>query len=341
MTRIGKLCFGTCISKRKSSKETEYHHEANKNEEEDFKNQKTKRNGTHYSKYQKEDETVMLLPQHDNSTIEKDKKSLSDIFSQTDRWNPTVRDIKDPLLKRKTSNIDKSSVDFSSQTIEQPLTIINFKEKRKTSNSTIEKDTKSMYDVSLQTDPLAPLVQDVSGNSLLGEIKNQSLEQKPSDIDISGIEFFPRTVEQQRVTLNIKDKWKTVFTKAVNNIINEKLNSQDLSQLESILLTPTIRNYLGLILYIKRSSDEKISKILEKNTLPLIFTALCSMPPHKSFSDAVLELLLVRCVKHIINLKIGMAYLIENDRDLINGMTIGKFMFVLIIFDPSFMIIQS
>ena len=327
MTRIGKFCFGTCISKRKSSNETEYRYEANKNEGEDFKNQKTKKNRKHYSKYQKEDETVMLLPQND-STDEKDEKSLCNISSQTDPWCPTVRD---PLLKRKTSNIDKSSVDFSSQTIEQ----------RKTFNSTIEKDTKSLCDVSLQTDPWAPLVQDVSANSLLGEIKNQSLEQKPSNIDISGIELFPRTVEQRRVTLNIKEKWKTVFTKAVNNIINEKLNSQDLSQLESILLTPTIRNYLGLILYIKRSSDEKISKILEKNTLPLIFTALCSMPPHKSFSDAVLELLLVRCVKHIINLKIGMACLIENDRGLINGMTIGKFTFVLIIFDPSFMIISS
>lgn len=324
MTRIGKFCFGACISKRRSSNEIEHRYEANRNGEEDFKNQESKKDRKHYSKYQKEDETVMLLPQHD-STIEKDETSLCNISSQTDPWSATVREIKDPLLNRKASNIYKSSVDFSSQTIEQPLTVTNFKGKRKNSNSTIEKYTKSLCDASLQTDPWAPLVQDVSGNSLLGEIKNQSLEQKPRNVVISGIEFFPRAAEQQRVTLNSKDKWKTVFTKAVNNIINEKLNSQDLSQLESILLTPTIRNYLGLILYIKRSSDEKISKILEKNTLPLIFTALCSMPPHKSFSDAVLELLLVRCVKHIINLKIGMACLIENDRDLINGMTIGKF----------------
>ena len=120
-----------------------------------------------------------------------------------------------------------------------------------------------------------------------------------------------------------------------NSLTYEELNFDnhdlDVEYCEKLLLEPSSQNYASLNNYLKKCSNEWLEDFLECNALQLMFSTLHFMNMKKHlqetthFTDAVIELEIIRSVKLILNNQVGINYLINGDEYLLYSMTLSEY----------------
>ena len=92
--------------------------------------------------------------------------------------------------------------------------------------------------------------------------------------------------------------------------------------------------YTSLCSWMKKSSGEWKRQFLDEGGLDVILQGLLAVNSSKvAFSEAIFQLQIVQCIKVILNNEVGMVHLIERNRDLLPGLTLCKFI-VLLLFSP-------
>ena len=92
------------------------------------------------------------------------------------------------------------------------------------------------------------------------------------------------------------------------------------------LTIPTAKNYTALRRQLENCNGSWMTEFLEHDGLEIMFSAMRQMSERSyiKFADAVLQLELVRCIKAVINSKIGMEF-VTNHGDMVHKLALGKF----------------
>ena len=91
------------------------------------------------------------------------------------------------------------------------------------------------------------------------------------------------------------------------------------------LTIPTAKNYTALRRQLENCDAEWMTEFLAHDGLEVMFSALRQMSERSyiKFVDAVLQLELVRCIKAVMNSKIGMEFVSDNG-EMVHKLTLGK-----------------
>ncbi len=91
------------------------------------------------------------------------------------------------------------------------------------------------------------------------------------------------------------------------------------------LTLPSSKNYAALRRQLEKCRPEWMTEFLSHDGLNLIFIALRQMAERSyiRFADAVLQLELVRCIKAVMNSKVGMEFVVENGV-LVHNLILGE-----------------
>lgn len=171
---------------------------------------------------------------------------------------------------------------------------------------------------------------------MVGNVTSEEANEANNDFDTLTDDVFSTTLDNAQPLTRTRrpvssdgrpSLWKRLSSSLAQEEDNFKFVEElDLAQCQEVLLKPSTKNYTRLNIWLKKCSDEWLSKFLEHNCLYMIFSALnvLSGRQYQEFGDAVLQLDLVRSIKNILNKQVGMKYLIKDDNDLIFEMALGK-----------------
>ena len=92
------------------------------------------------------------------------------------------------------------------------------------------------------------------------------------------------------------------------------------------LTIPTAKNYTALRRQLENCSGPWMTEFLEHDGLEIMFSAMRQMSERSyvKFADAVLQLELVRCIKAVVNSKVGMEF-VTNHGDMVHKLALGMF----------------
>ena len=92
------------------------------------------------------------------------------------------------------------------------------------------------------------------------------------------------------------------------------------------LTIPTAKNYTALRRQLENCSGSWMTEFLEHDGLEIMFSAMRQMSERSyvKFADAVLQLELVRCIKAVVNSKVGMEF-VTNHGDMVHKLALGMF----------------
>ncbi len=95
------------------------------------------------------------------------------------------------------------------------------------------------------------------------------------------------------------------------------------------LTIPSSKNYTALRLQLQRCKSEWMREFLSHEGLQYVFIALKQTSERTSvkFLDAVMQVELVKCIKAVMNSKVGMEYVVENGV-LVHKLALGKEQFL-------------
>ena len=100
------------------------------------------------------------------------------------------------------------------------------------------------------------------------------------------------------------------------------------------LTLPNARNYTALRRQLEKCDAVWMTEFLEHDGLEIMFSALRQMAQrsYMKFADAVLQLELIRCIKAVMNSKVGMEFVIDHG-EMVHKLTLGEFTVLLILLE--------
>ena len=110
----------------------------------------------------------------------------------------------------------------------------------------------------------------------------------------------------------------------INNL--DEINWNVDSELVIKFLTiPTATNYTALRRQLENCNGAWMTEFLVHDGLEIMFSAMRQMSERSyvKFADAVLQLELARCIKAVINSKVGMEF-VTNYGDMVHKLALGK-----------------
>lgn len=128
----------------------------------------------------------------------------------------------------------------------------------------------------------------------------------------------------------LRDMWKRKFNFVTINakkIYDFEHDHLDKEYCENLLVKPSSEVYAALNKWLQNSPKEWLEQFLDCGALQLMFNTLNFMGLKKtSFSEAVIELEIMRAIKLILNSRTGIEYLINlhEDHYLIGSLVLGK-----------------
>lgn len=127
----------------------------------------------------------------------------------------------------------------------------------------------------------------------------------------------------------VKNKWKNLTPKLSRKFPKEKktYNFDDVLETIQILRRATRPStmYTSLSSYIKKSTAEWKENFLKGGALELLLNILAAANQSQlGFSDAILQLGIVQCIKSVLNCEIGLIYLTEIDSHLMQEFVQSK-----------------
>lgn len=144
---------------------------------------------------------------------------------------------------------------------------------------------------------------------------------------------FEHFEEKEATTVNMKNRWNRISAKLKPAETLNELTSQDVgnakldvSYCEQLLCKPSSQNYAALNKWLEKCPREWMEEFLDCNALQYMFATLDIMGSKQngSFSDAVIQLQIISSIKTVLNSKVGMDYLIDDDTQLVQQMMNGK-----------------
>ena len=127
------------------------------------------------------------------------------------------------------------------------------------------------------------------------------------------------------------NRWKRASVTLAPTL--KAITSQDLGDAKldynychTLLSKPSSQTYAALNKWLKECSSEWLDEFLDCNALQTMFATLSfmGMKENAKFADAVIELQIIAVVKTILNSKVGMTYLIDDQPVLMQEMIFGN-----------------
>lgn len=175
---------------------------------------------------------------------------------------------------------------------------------------------------------VASLTKDKKSNSC--EITKNESDRNFSE-DYSKVSKGNRSItkvplEQKRS--NIVYWWRRLAEPAILGArkSTKSIDFTDITHTIELMQHPTPAIYTSLNAWLKKSSLEWKERFLDRDALEIMLdTLVVSSGSKPQFSEAILQLEVVLCIKSILNCKVGLTYLVYRDSYLLRDLIISKF----------------
>lgn len=123
--------------------------------------------------------------------------------------------------------------------------------------------------------------------------------------------------------------WKKIAKASVKKQSSEPntaiFDNNDVPAIVDAIRTPTMQTFTTFTAWLKKCNKDLKQEVLEQGALEVLLDALSVANATKlKFGDAILQLKVVQSIKSMLNCVIGMDYLIERNRNLLQDLMLSK-----------------
>jgi len=114
----------------------------------------------------------------------------------------------------------------------------------------------------------------------------------------------------------------------VEDVVGDDGSLLNAAAVRKLLQKPSVKSYTSFLICLRKGSMKFIEQIIQEcDAFQLMFDALAalSLKTIGSFTDTILQLEIVRAVKMVLNSKVGLNYLIEEERGFVSDLAYGRF----------------